>query len=253
VLGGRIKFPAQKKARTRAAADLLAYTRSKEYCAPSRRETSHEGEAGEAGSAIAEQDLLIPMATVRDAIGDLADVAAGAPAPVHPYTACDGSSSTHVTGQEGNLYDEYTAEARQMHCALPLNTIELKRLQHVPVGGDWRDLPFKTVYIAGAAAKTKKGRTSSTSSGTAVQNPGSDVQLIQRWLVASAKDNGEWKDCYGRLRWDGTFSTVTTDPTPTAKMGRVVHPRQVSSETRGLLVHTFLVNLLQLPHAFLLL
>jgi hypothetical protein len=115
-----------------------------------------------------------------------------------------------------------------MHCTLPLSTIELVRLQHVPVGGDWRDLPFKNVYIAGARGKTKAKNSDPLLASSPAATDGSSVQLIQRWLVTSAKDNSEWKDCYGRLQWGGIYHTITTDPSPTAKMGRVLHPQQVA-------------------------
>jgi hypothetical protein len=123
-----------------------------------------------------------------------------------------------------NLYDVQTVEARQMHCTLPINAVEHARIQHVPTGGDWRDIPFKEVYVAGAGAKACKCTSSLSSHLLTAQ--GSSVQLIQKWLVTSAKDNNDWKDCYGRLKWDGIFGTVTTDPCPTAKMGRVLHPEQ---------------------------
>jgi len=33
-----------------------------------------------------------------------------------------------------------------------------------------------------------------------------------------------WAGCYGRVAYESHFSTVTTDPEPEAKQGRVVHP-----------------------------
>jgi hypothetical protein len=182
--------------------------------------------------------LLLPTATVHHVIGDLVAVAAGAPAPQYPYvigaTGSDGTTvvnSSQIDTEEHvaegvpiSLYDVQTAEARQMHCTLPVNAVVHARIQHVPEGGDWRDIPFKEVYVAGAGAKVSSSTSPSLSHPSASQ--GSSVQLIQQWLVTSAKDNSDWKDCYGRLNWGGIFGTVTTDPCPTAKMGRVLHPEQ---------------------------
>lgn len=42
--------------------------------------------------------------------------------------------------------------------------------------------------------------------------------------VHTAARNGMWAGCYGRVAYESYFSTVTTDPEPEAKQGRVVHP-----------------------------
>ena len=40
----------------------------------------------------------------------------------------------------------------------------------------------------------------------------------------SSRRNSNWNGCYGRVLHDSFFSTVTTDPHPQGKQGRVVHP-----------------------------
>ena len=38
--------------------------------------------------------------------------------------------------------------------------------------------------------------------------------------------HNHWAGLYGRLAWDGFFSTTVTNPEPMGKQGRVLHPDQ---------------------------
>ena len=50
--------------------------------------------------------------------------------------------------------------------------------------------------------------------------------LIPWCLPHSAHRNNQWSGLYGRLEWEGHFSTTVTDPEPMTKQGRVLHPEQ---------------------------
>lgn len=43
-----------------------------------------------------------------------------------------------------------------------------------------------------------------------------------------SRQNGNWSGCFGRVAYESYFSTVTTDPKPNGKQGRVLHqdPKQ---------------------------
>ena len=38
--------------------------------------------------------------------------------------------------------------------------------------------------------------------------------------------HNNWAGLYGRVEWDGFFSTTITNPEPMGKQGRVMHPSQ---------------------------
>ena len=38
--------------------------------------------------------------------------------------------------------------------------------------------------------------------------------------------HNNWAGLYGRVEWDGYFSTTITNPEPMGKQGRVMHPEQ---------------------------
>ena len=38
--------------------------------------------------------------------------------------------------------------------------------------------------------------------------------------------HNQWAGLYGRVEWDGFFSTTITNPEPMGKQGRVLHPDQ---------------------------
>ncbi len=42
----------------------------------------------------------------------------------------------------------------------------------------------------------------------------------------TADNHNQWAGLYGRVPWDGFFSTVVTDANPESKQGQVLHPDQ---------------------------
>uniref|UniRef100_A0A7N4PDR2 DNA (cytosine-5-)-methyltransferase n=2 Tax=Sarcophilus harrisii TaxID=9305 RepID=A0A7N4PDR2_SARHA len=127
-----------------------------------------------------------------------------------------------------------------------MNALVMARIKLIPLvpGSDWRDLPNIQVHISdGSVTKKlrykyndKKNGLSSTGAFRGVCacakgkpcNP-SDRQfntLIPWSLPHTGNRNNHWAGLYGRLEWDGFFSTTVTDPEPMGKQGRVLHPEQ---------------------------
>lgn len=50
--------------------------------------------------------------------------------------------------------------------------------------------------------------------------------LIPWCLPHTGNRHNHWAGLYGRLEWDGFFSTTVTNPEPMGKQGRVLHPEQ---------------------------
>uniref|UniRef100_A0A8C7WDJ1 DNA (cytosine-5)-methyltransferase n=1 Tax=Oncorhynchus mykiss TaxID=8022 RepID=A0A8C7WDJ1_ONCMY len=140
-------------------------------------------------------------------------------------------------------------EADQRH-AVPAHPqrphLQAARMRHIPLapGSDWRDLPNIEVRLRdGTSSKKlrythpdkKNGRSSSgalrgvcTCSGGVPCDP-ADRQfntLIPWCLPHTGNRHNHWAGLYGRLEWDGFFSTTVTNPEPMGKQGRVLHPEQ---------------------------
>uniref|UniRef100_A0A673YB15 DNA (cytosine-5)-methyltransferase n=1 Tax=Salmo trutta TaxID=8032 RepID=A0A673YB15_SALTR len=124
--------------------------------------------------------------------------------------------------------------------------LQAARMRHIPLapGSDWRDLPNMEVRLRdGTSSKKlrythpdkKNGRSSSgalrgvcTCSGGVPCDP-ADRQfntLIPWCLPHTGNRHNHWAGLYGRLEWDGFFSTTVTNPEPMGKQGRVLHPEQ---------------------------
>uniref|UniRef100_A0A3B3T402 DNA (cytosine-5-)-methyltransferase n=2 Tax=Paramormyrops kingsleyae TaxID=1676925 RepID=A0A3B3T402_9TELE len=127
-----------------------------------------------------------------------------------------------------------------------MSALVAARMRHVPLapGSDWRDLPNIEVRLPdGTTTKKlrythldKKNGRSSTGSlrGVCTCAEGkpcdpADRQfntLIPWCLPHTGNRHNHWAGLYGRLEWDGFFSTTVTNPEPMGKQGRVLHPEQ---------------------------
>ena len=133
------------------------------------------------------------------------------------------------------------------HITKPLKPLEEARVRFIPPGGDWRDLPNiemkledgtlaeKLVYShknhlyqnnqygqgRGVCSCMEKGGTECGTLQFQQKNT-----LIPWFMPHSGARNNEYAGMYGRVAKDGVFSTVTTDPHPEGKQGRVLHPDQ---------------------------
>lgn len=124
---------------------------------------------------------LLPFVTIDDAIGDLPRLSNGEEPGVMTY------------GTEAR--SGYQAELRsgsnsvQNHTAARLSKVNLERLNHIPQGGSWRDIP---------------------------------VDLLPEGMKKAKRSDHTKR--YGRLSWEGLASTILTKCDP--HWGAYFHPNQ---------------------------
>ncbi|CAI8039043.1 DNA (cytosine-5)-methyltransferase 1 [Geodia barretti] len=127
-----------------------------------------------------------------------------------------------------------------------MNPLVAARMRHIPVlpGADWRYLPNIEVRLSdGAWAKKLKYTHHDKRNG---RDPNGSLRgvcscaeskscdpadkqfgtLIPWCLPHTGNRHNHWAGLYGRLEWDGFFSTTVTNPEPMGKQGRVLHPEQ---------------------------
>jgi hypothetical protein len=121
-------------------------------------------------------------------------------------------------------------------------------MRHIPLapGSDWRDLPNIEVSLSdGTLAKKlrytyhdrKNGRSSSgalrgvcscVEAGRACDPSARQFNTLIPWcLPHTGNRHNHWAGLYGRLEWDGFFSTTVTNPEPMGKqvgLGRRPRP-----------------------------
>uniref|UniRef100_A0A8C7CI06 DNA (cytosine-5)-methyltransferase n=1 Tax=Oncorhynchus kisutch TaxID=8019 RepID=A0A8C7CI06_ONCKI len=178
--------------------------------------------------------------TVRDTMSDLPEIRNGASALEISY---NGEPQSWFQRQiRGTQYQPILKD----HICKDLSALVAARMRHIPLapGSDWRDLPNMEVRLRdGTSSKKlrythpdkKNGRSSSgalrgvcTCSGGVPCDP-ADRQfntLIPWCLPHTGNRHNHWAGLYGRLEWDGFFSTTVTNPEPMGKQGRVLHPEQ---------------------------
>ena len=121
------------------------------------------------------------------------------------------------------------------------------RFELIPTtpGSDWRDLPNKVMQLKdGTWAKkllyhfndVKQGKSSTgakrgvcpCAEGKSKCDPTEkqDRTVVPWCLPHTGARHNQWAGLYGRVDWDGFFSTTITNPEPMGKQGRVLHPDQ---------------------------
>ena len=123
----------------------------------------------------------LPFVTVRDAISDLPTRRNGEGFGVVPYAA--EAQSTFQREMRGGLNSVYN------HAAARLSKVNLDRLEHIPQGGSWRDIP---------------------------------IELLPEGMKRAKRSDHTKR--YGRLHWDGLASTILTKCDP--HWGAYFHPEQ---------------------------
>ncbi|KPJ15240.1 DNA (cytosine-5)-methyltransferase 1 [Papilio machaon] len=178
--------------------------------------------------------------TIRDAMSDLPTIANGANQIEIEYGSMPESHFQRLVRSK----DE-SKKLRDHICKnmAPLIQARIARIPTTP-GSDWRDLPNISVMLSdGTKCKVlqyryedkKNGRSSSgalrgvcacASGGACSPHDKQENTLIPWCLPHTANRHNNWAGLYGRLCWDGYFSTTVTDPGPMGKQGRVLHPEQ---------------------------
>jgi DNA (cytosine-5)-methyltransferase 1 len=179
--------------------------------------------------------------TVKDAMSDLPDIRNG--------------SSMRTMGYNGEPHTHYQRLMRGKqhqpvlhdHICKDMNPLVAARMRHIPVasGADWRDLPNLSVKLSDGTQcpklrythhDKKNGRSKNKSlRGVCSCAEGkpcdpADRQygtLIPWCLPHTGNRHNHWSGLYGRLEWDGFFSTTVTNPEPMGKqLAHLVHINQ---------------------------
>ncbi|XP_050308099.1 DNA (cytosine-5)-methyltransferase 1-like [Anthonomus grandis grandis] len=174
--------------------------------------------------------------TIRDAIADLPPTTYDTMVSKMPYQTAREDMSFYAKGlREFCNKDDIVTD----HEANYASAITKKRIQFIPEGGDWTDLPNISVILENGIRTEVLNYTYRTK----IQNPkdppkglcacvldkpcNQEIKKNERnntlipWSVAhTASRNNNWKGVYGRVIWDGHFGTVTTNPEPTRAQGR---------------------------------
>lgn len=127
-----------------------------------------------------------------------------------------------------------------------MSALVAARMRHIPLspGSDWRDLPNIQVRLRDGVITnklrytfhdTKNGCSStgalrgvcSCAEGKTCDPASRQFNTLIPWcLPHTGNRHNHWAGLYGRLEWDGFFSTTVTNPEPMGKQGRVLHPEQ---------------------------
>ncbi|XP_075978235.1 DNA (cytosine-5)-methyltransferase 1-like [Anticarsia gemmatalis] len=178
--------------------------------------------------------------TIRDAMSDLPQICNGANKIEIDYGSMPESYFQRLIRSK----DE-NAKLRDHICKnmAPLIQARICRVPTTP-GSDWRDLPnISVTLLDGTKCKVlqyryddkRNGRSSSgalrgvcacAAGGTCSPSDKQENTLIPWCLPHTGNRHNNWAGLYGRVCWDGYFSTTVTDPEPMGKQGRVLHPEQ---------------------------
>jgi len=180
--------------------------------------------------------------TVRDAMSDLPKIKNGANKLEIGY---DNEPLSHFQKMVRRLHLQ---QVLRDHVCKDMSALVEARMSHIPTkpGSDWRDLPNICVKLRdGSSSKKllylhddkKQGRNSldeprgvcACAKGKGEKCDPADRQfgtLIPWCLPHTSNRHNHWAGLYGRLEWDGFFSTTVTNPEPMGKQGRVLHPEQ---------------------------
>ncbi|XP_075758636.1 DNA (cytosine-5)-methyltransferase 1 isoform X2 [Pelodiscus sinensis] len=178
--------------------------------------------------------------TVRDTMSDLPEIRNGAAALEISY---NGEPQSWFQRQiRGSQYQPILRD----HICKDMSALVAARMRHVPLapGSDWRDLPNIEVRLSDGTTtrklrythhEKKNGRSStgalrgvcSCAEGKPCDPADRQFNTLIPWcLPHTGNRHNHWAGLYGRLEWDGFFSTTVTNPEPMGKQGRVLHPEQ---------------------------
>lgn len=128
----------------------------------------------------------LPFVTVQEAIGDLPVLRNGESYEAGPYV--------HEPRSEFQQEMRLSSNGISNHAAPKLGKVNIERMQFIPPGGSWRDIPFELLPAGMKRAK-----------------------------------RSDHTKRYGRLRWDGLASTILTKCD--VHWGAYIHPEQDRSIT----------------------
>ena len=178
--------------------------------------------------------------TVRDTMSDLPAIRNGHSKIEMPYR---GDPLSHFQRLiRGGNYQAVLMD----HVCKDMSPLVEARMTRIPLapGADWRNLPNIVVKLSdGSVTKLlrydhhdkRQGKSSSgalrgvcsCATGNACDPTDRQFNTLIPWcLPHTGNRHNNWAGLYGRLDWDGFFSTTITNPEPMGKQGRVLHPEQ---------------------------
>ena len=197
--------------------------------------------SGRKFSSVRQTSAQFRTITVDDAINDLPELGDDYSSDVtRNYRLSD---MTHYQKVMRRDCDNYV---RDHFCKVSDELCRL-RIQNIPLkpGSDWRDLPNINLCLSDGTVveklqylyeDSKNGRSKSGRlRGVCICAQGLQCEknechqertLIPWCLVHKANEQYQWSGLIGRLALRGYFPTTVTNPEPTSKQGRVVHPTQ---------------------------
>lgn len=178
--------------------------------------------------------------TVRDALSDLPPIKNGAKVIELPI------------GEPKSDFQRRLRKFKYMptitdHICKEMSPLVYARICHIPKapGSDWRDLPNMEVKLKDGTVVTPlllythddikrglnrhggyRGVCFCATGGVCRQEDKQDGTLIPWCLPHTGNRHNQWAGLYGRLEWNGYFSTTVTNPEPMGKQGQVLHPEQ---------------------------
>ncbi|XP_078046849.1 DNA methyltransferase 1a isoform X2 [Augochlora pura] len=178
--------------------------------------------------------------SVRDSMSDLPEIKNGWNKEEMSY------SSEPISHFQRKMRAKQYQPLLRDHICKEMAPLVEARIAHIPItgGSDWRDLPNVAFRLSdGTYSKKleytyddkKVGRSSSgayrgvcsCSLGKACDPTDRQFNTLIPWcLPHTGNRHNHWAGLYGRLEWDGFFSTTITNPEPMGKQGRVLHPVQ---------------------------
>ncbi|KAL7287133.1 hypothetical protein TKK_0018750 [Trichogramma kaykai] len=180
------------------------------------------------------------VTTIKDALSDLPLIKSGKGEEMMRYGS---EPATHFQRKVRRGLDDTSLFD---HMCKDLGPMSEARMAHIPTarGSDWRDLPNISIPLSDGTYTNKlkynyhdkKSGKSSTGAFRGVCacatgkmcNPRDRQEntLIPWCLPHTGNRHNHWAGLYGRVEWDGFFSTTITNPEPMGKQGRVLHPEQ---------------------------
>lgn len=192
--------------------------------------------------------------TVRDAMSDLPPIVSGCQKDRSHYEVAAGSHFQKVMRRSSSeSADE--AEVLLDHICKEMAPLVVARMSYIPInpGADWRDLPNKVVRLSDGTWTDKleykyhdvekgKGKNGALrgvcecaqysdkdkkKKAAACKDVYRQSNTLIPWcLPHTSNRHNNWAGLYGRLAWNGFFSTTVTNPEPMGKQGRNLHPEQ---------------------------
>ena len=178
--------------------------------------------------------------SVRDAMSDLPEIVNGAKQEEISYVSEPQSPFQKWMRSGGGVHlletDSSTSNVLRDHICKDMAPLVEARIAYIPSkpGSDWRDLPNTVVRLKDGTESVKlrythddkNGRSSnealrgvcSCAEGRPCEPHDRQHNTLIPWcLPHTGNRHNHWAGLYGRLEWDGFFSTTVTNPEPMGK------------------------------------